>query len=1143
MDTLGSFFSRIKDGPAVLFLGQKYLSLGTGFDPFLSEFRRKYGGEGEQDYFAILSSTAVDALDSSLPWLDELSRRISAPEWLKKIAQFPWSSVYSSAIDSMWVNVFRTPWRTLQPVFDEKFHSLDPRNRFILHCHFLFGCVNRLEENERPPFNRLEYLTRKQTAVSLARRIPGTTTPFGCVAIEGYHVDDWFTLDDLLPVIDQLDPEQVYLFSASEAFEKHPLVATLVRRRKLTLVRERLDVILARGQELGFVRLGLPPEAAEGQRYIAISTRNVLVPTEVWNQTSRSATILDSSIIAPTPPPRISKEAEYSEFRRFLSESGFKATWAGFARGFAFERRFERALRGIVDHRLEAYSLQDRPVILHGQTGTGKTIALGSLAYSIARQGKYPVLFIERRSDPPAAGDIDRFCKWAEDNGASATLVVWDGMREPHEYAEFLRSLTSRGRKALLLGSTYRLTDIAPNSRDYVEAPPNLAEEAEEFARFLKKFLPSLDGRFVEMIRRADDTFLTALYRLIPPTRPTIRRGVGQEVDYSEQIIMALSGKIRARDETLPLLGQLLGQAGLLTYERLVTDQEDTIGRERFTEVQELIGLVMVPGRFGLKVTIELLLRALGKPEFLDVRDVLEKVDLFRWYEDTVGRISLGPRHPIEAQIIVKSRIGDPRTEVAFVNRLLLEVEEYEYGSPESSDLIFAFDLLDAVGPQGSERSYYSPHWKDIAKTLKRLREERGVRHPRLMFREVNYLREWAAEQEKRGSGNGEIRGALSEAEHVLRQALELIPDERKSVPFKFNLYNELAALMGSRILLALHEGRSHSDLLELFNSARDAISRARALNPLNFYPVDVLSWVSLALIGSEMLENHERAEVSADLLHALQTLEESELDPAQLERLYRRRLEVGDQVGAPNLSEEAFQALVRQGSTAGYFLRASRMVGDIRRVTSLQEADAESLRGAVEYLDQNRQAIAKDVRCLDLLLELWWLRQTGGRLLTGERRTLPLSEVNWRYLLGLIEDLEQNPTHSFRQVVYLFLKGLALLHLGQVGAAISAFRDVERESHLIHGRRRVIRTYVASTPDGAPRLFHGTVAWVDLERGRGELYVDELRQRITFIPRDFARAEVRRGESLGDFHLAFNFLGPIADPPELARRASPNGT
>ena len=61
--------------------------------------------------------------------------------------------------------------------------------------------------------------------------------------------------------------------------------------------------------------------------------------------------------------------------------------------------------------------MQNDPIILHGQTGTGKTVALGSIAYRVRDEGKYPVLFIERKSQRLSNNDLEAFCKWAEDLG------------------------------------------------------------------------------------------------------------------------------------------------------------------------------------------------------------------------------------------------------------------------------------------------------------------------------------------------------------------------------------------------------------------------------------------------------------------------------------------------------------------------------------------------------------------------------------------------------------------------------------------------------------------------------------------------------------------------------------------------------
>lgn len=91
---------------------------------------------------------------------------------------------------------------------------------------------------------------------------------------------------------------------------------------------------------------------------------------------------------------------------------------------------------------------------MHGQSGTGKTISLGKLAYDATIKLHIPVLYIERRSIRLSVSDIDEFCKWAEDNNAPSTLIIWDGMEEPEQYYQTLRYLLSRGRKALLVGSS-----------------------------------------------------------------------------------------------------------------------------------------------------------------------------------------------------------------------------------------------------------------------------------------------------------------------------------------------------------------------------------------------------------------------------------------------------------------------------------------------------------------------------------------------------------------------------------------------------------------------------------------------------------------------------------------------------------------
>jgi hypothetical protein len=190
----------------------------------------------------------------------------------------------------------------------------------------------------------------------------------------------------------------------------------------------------------------------------------------------------------------------------------------------------------------------------------------------------------------------------------------------------------------------------------------------------------------------------------------------------------------------------------------------------------------------------------------------------------------------------------------------------------------------------------------------------------------------------------------------------------------------------------------------------------------------------------------------------------------------------------------------------------------------------------AYQYLEENKSAIKSDVRCLELMLDLWWLINTHSQLFDGERRTVGLNQGQWRQFLEIIESLELTG-ESTRPILLAYLKGFALFHLGDTVHSLEVFRSVERESDLVRGRRRIIRSYLASTPTGEPRKFQGTVVRLYGEGARGEVYVDDLRHRIPFIPYDFQRGDIHLHGNLGEFYIAFNFLGPIADPLSYQQR------
>ena len=95
------FLSRLGRGLAVLFLGQRYLRLESGRDPLLDLVAAKFGATDVHGYDDLLTLGFAESAEGSLAWLDERCQRIATPDLMEEISEFPWSSVVTSAVDTV----------------------------------------------------------------------------------------------------------------------------------------------------------------------------------------------------------------------------------------------------------------------------------------------------------------------------------------------------------------------------------------------------------------------------------------------------------------------------------------------------------------------------------------------------------------------------------------------------------------------------------------------------------------------------------------------------------------------------------------------------------------------------------------------------------------------------------------------------------------------------------------------------------------------------------------------------------------------------------------------------------------------------------------------------------------------------------
>lgn len=1112
------FVSRLKSGPSFLLLGQDYLRLETSEDLFLAQILRKYGGDEakSESYDSLFDTTASEHPEEACAWMAGRCLHFPIPKPLEIIRDYNWSGVFTSAIDVVIDRAFRKEWRTVQPVLDTLYRPSEPRNKLKLHLWHLYGSVTATDEEGRPPLTLEQFWQRQGTATELLNRLPELITKLGILVIEGYSSSrDWLSSQQLFPVLNRLSQGQVHLFSACEELGKDERFHSLIQQGKLEVYGEALAQCLLYASEAGRIQLGERLEESVFGHQIRISKKRQTIPPPLWSEISSTAHVLVETLFLE--PSQQSEDKTYADFRHFLFESSYCPPWEGYARGFAFERNFEADLRVDVLRRLQKARLRGAPVLVHGQTGTGKTVALGHLAFTVAKEGRFPVLFIERATSRVKREAIDKFCEWVEDNGAFATLLIWDAMKGIADYQDMLNYLESRGRKVVIVGSTYRLDPADYSDLILFEAPSELDQKEEErFADFISRIDPALNEFLHRQTTGVSGPFLVFLYRLLPPSRVAIRTGMEKELSFVEDQVAAKANTKKVQANVSTLMGKLLQEAGLVPPHCLLSQGHREVAGENLTELQELIGAVMVPGQFNLYCPFELLTRSLDKVVLEDLVDILKAVDIFRWAEDSAGSLFIGPRSSLEAKLIVQQRIGGPSHEIEYGLRLLESAEIESFF--QRQELEFVISLIQNLGPNGQKAQYYQSNFPKLAHCLEKLRKERGMVNPRLMLQESMLLRESA----KNVDEQSERMEMLQKSEKVAKEALSLLDQGAENRYLKSLILVDLASTYGQ----ISAQASSPRTKLEYTMFAHRECMLAHSLAPQNFYPIDVIAWTARDNLRMLHVDDRERLSIIESVLHAFNLADSEGYSGDSLSRLKSRKVEIFDLLGEVELSDQAFNELVAEGSAMGVYLRASKKAEFIYQKQKFDSTERKRCEEVYSYMIGFDRLVQKDWKSLFLLLKVWWIWKTGMQISSGERTALPFSTEDWLYCRGLITrilDFEEFSAH----LKLKYLLGVACFHLRNFGEGFRVFRELETES--MSYSKRVFKHHVWSDATGNAVTFTGTVAWIN-DKGRGELQVHEIRKRIPFLARDTLRPEVNRGDSFDNFRIAFSMIGPLAD-------------
>jgi hypothetical protein len=1032
---------------------------------------------------------------------------------------YRWSGVYSAATDRKVADAFIKDGRAVSSL--SAMSRSPSRSQSDLEVRYLFGGAHLLE-SERPPSSHVEEATaRRRSNQELTRLVTETITPRGTIIVEGWDESGRLKAEDLIPMFDLLGQGQAHLFSANP-WAANLLVDSFVNTGQLVIHSESLQSVLELLLEAGAASVTPADGHVGAQHVIPLGEGFVDVDIHTWNQVRRSARPIDLEVL--TPPVFSSGAARYQEFRNFVGATEGVPRWRGIASRMNLSRDFETRLLERVRARVSERELP-APIVVIGQTATGKTVALAALAIELSRSGEVAVLHQSRRTVRPSVEDIDMFAAWADERGATATVLVWDGMVSTAEYEGFSRQLHARGRKVLVVGSSYRTRDQDAEDSIVIEAPAEL--NSAETSR-LVKLLSSFGVDIAAPKESVDSSFLGLLYRTLPETEHQLRSGLSTEMRSAERSMASLARKQDGEAtaaQRLTAMQAAFKAAGVVLEDLLPLDPFDgSLGDLTFADrapIQRVTTLILASGRHGIPVPIDLALRILGREGYQSVRDALASSDIIREIDDDSGDYFLGVRSHLEAELLAQNEI--PLTvEIEVISEAIRNVRVSDGFMGGADEVEFVVKLLERIGPSSDHSRKYQRYFGDIVHALRERRLELGRVHPRLVLQESNFARAFVHWQQEVQEGSLEDRVATLEYNRELVE--EVLDDKATRGLIRLSLSVELASTLGA-IIHEYSQGNQPS-LTEGLGSRLDdvlnAVLDARSVDPGNVYPVDVLAWSTRDAVMSGALDPAERGDRLANAVATLESLDRGSLTERQLAHLDNRGAELNRLLKDDDAVWEYWNKLELNTSPAAtYFLAQfdakDGPAGEARALQRLRQAPPET---------------RADWRCAQLLIDLTWKDITGERLLFGERVPLYLSPQALRQLAQLaveLRDAEMPDAYRF-----LFIRAIADFASGRYDEAGRLFRDVGDQTRQLS--RRIYTSYLLADDSGRPTTFTGRVESSDTRSG--QVYVNELGTRVKFEPRLFsASGEFARNQQLPAFYIGFKLSrGPVAEPRTVYR-------
>lgn len=1100
--------ARLKYGRVFLFLGFDYLFDIYKFNPVLRYISENLNKE-LNDYNDIFQYGDTINAENNFRKIKHNIDSIPTNNVLDIVSLIKWNAVYTSSVDDLILNRLKTFSRITRPVCStDKFSSY---SRSELCVFYLFGLYSRSDKSEKIPSNRIEHLKRQNESLLMLNSLVDSISPLDTLIISGWRPNsDPVSSENMYQVISKLSQNQTYMFGQDDIFHDE-LICALIDDNKITKAGKSLpDFIRLNESSI----LDLLDHSDELDSFIRINDKPLEIPTKIHRLLNNYGEIVEDKFFYD-----IAKNNNRSELLRdFLYESSRSPVWNAYPLKLDFEREHFADLLKLVLDELKKNKVSESPIILHGATGTGKSISIARLCYTLYDLNKYVVIHINNQVATLDYKVIDDVCEWAESKGGLVTVICWDGMSSIDTYQNLSSFLSSRGRKQLVIGTTYK--DDSSKSKRYVNAPEQFTpKENTAFLKYLKKNNIPLGSESISF----NSVFLVTLYRLLPETRFSITSGVVNEANHIKQL---LSNKITRVDSCENVIAEAFRKA----FDKDNFFLESHSGLDNKVNISDVIDIVMIFGKSGIETPLDIIIRVHPALRLTNLGEAFKSVDIIRWSESKFGDINLSPRNTLEAKIYCKRILQTSRVHIDKLLSVISCIEQKNLYN--SMEINFCTDIVKAFGPNGPSGREYQDFYLDISREIGTLLNTKKIDSSRLMLFQANLLREYGKRKYTDTSiFYQDYYDILQEALTVIEKAISLEQKKEHLYHKQFSytliaLYGEKGSILGTLANQCSNDNKDYKIISRYITEAVNTLKESFKYNITNYLSLDSIAWIVMNYSKSSVSPEAEKLKFLLDAISIFSEYNVEDLEERYKSDFLQRKTDLYNKVGNKYISTKTLEQLKNISTEDYHYYNLTKLTANIKE--NLDNDSIISLKKAIDYIDKNKDECLVSYKINVLHLRLFWLLENNAPMLKGERVVIKKDDIFWGKIV-LLTDRIQSLSYNNNIIIYLYLKAVALFHLGNYKDSDDLFKTLSRNSDSISGSRRVFKSFLMANKNGI-RKFSGEIIHLDIVRNRGEIYIDEINTKITILPSDFGLSNNNKGEFINDFHIAFNFINPVAD-------------